>query len=365
MTHKSLSGRHEKSGMAPGSLVHVGRQKVVETSVNVLEYDSEGQIHAWKAEELEQLQAVKATAPVSWIDVIGLHQIETIETIGRIFAIHPLLLEDILNTEQRPKADQYGDHLYVILKVFQWYGTQPAVGQPISGGAIAAEQVSIVLGQRFVITFQEHQQDIFDPLRERIRSGHSRLYERGADYLAYSLLDTVVDQYFVILEALGELIEDIEDEVVSNPTPTTLQSIYELKQELIFLRRSVWPLREILNVLQRGDSPLIDQETVLYLRDVYEHTVQVIDTIETYREIVSGLIDIYLSSVSNRMNEIMKLLTLIATIFIPLTFITSLYGMNFRYMPELGWRWGYPLTWLVIVLISGGMVIYFRRRRWL
>ncbi|MDH4221997.1 MAG: magnesium/cobalt transporter CorA, partial [candidate division Zixibacteria bacterium] len=232
---------------------------------------------------------------------------------------------------------------------------------------IVIEQISLILGSNFVISFQEGiEGDVFNPLRERIRAGKGRIRQLGTDYLAYSLIDAVVDNYFIILEKLGEKIESREEELVTNPTPETLQTIHNLKREMIFLRKSVWPLRELISKLEREESSLIHESTGLYLRDVYDHTIQVIDTVETYRDMLSGMLDIYLSSVSNRMNEVMKVLTIIATIFIPLTFVAGIYGMNFEFMPELKWHWVYPWAfWLVIAGITGFLVFYFKRKKWL
>ncbi|MGZ5502747.1 MAG: magnesium/cobalt transporter CorA, partial [Halobacteriota archaeon] len=228
-----------------------------------------------------------------------------------------------------------------------------------------AEQVSLIVGQNFVLSFQESEGDVFEPIRERIRNGKGRIRKMGADYLAYSLLDAIVDYYFVILEKQGERIEFLEEELVANPNTQTLQEIHHLKSEMLFLRKAIWPLREVIGALERGESPLIQQSTIVYLRDVYDHTIQAIDTVETSREMVSDLLDIYLSSVSNRMNAIMKVLTIIATIFMPLTFLAGVYGMNFRYMPELEWQWGYPLVWTVMIGVVVCMLIYFRRMQWL
>jgi magnesium transporter len=227
------------------------------------------------------------------------------------------------------------------------------------------EQVSIILGPNFVISLQESKGDVFDAIRERVRSDRGRIRKMAADYLAYALIDAVVDNYFIILEKLGEEIEDMEDELVSNPSPETLQNIHRLKREMIFLRKSVWPLRELISRLERWESPLIDKSIYIYLRDLYDHTIQVIDAIETFRDMLSGMLDIYLSSVSNRMNEVMKVLTIIATIFIPLTLIAGIYGMNFRYMPELESPWGYPIVYIVMLTIGVIMLIYFRRKKWL
>jgi magnesium transporter len=230
---------------------------------------------------------------------------------------------------------------------------------------IEAEQISLILGPHFVISFKESQSGVFDPIRERIRNQKSRVRKTGADYLAYALIDAIVDNYFIILEKLGEQIEDLEEELVTNPTPETLQAIHTLKREMIFLRKSVWPLREVVSGLERGESPLIHESTDIYLKDVYDHTIQVIDTIETFRDMISGMLDIYLSSISNAMNAVMKVLTIIATIFIPLTFIVGIYGMNFKYMPELEWRWGYFIAWAIMIVIGFVMVLYFKRKKWL
>jgi magnesium transporter len=229
---------------------------------------------------------------------------------------------------------------------------------------VAAEQVSLILGPNYVISFQEGE-DVFEPLRERIKSGKGRIRKMGADYLAYALLDSIVDNYFAVLEKLGEAVEFLEEKLVTDPTRDTLHAIHNLKREMIFLRRSVWPLREVLGSLERGESPLVKDSTEVFFRDVYDHTIQVIDTIETFRDMLSGMLDIYLSSISNRLNEVMKVLTIIATLFIPLTFLVGVYGMNFKYMPELGLRWAYPVLWAIMVGTAVAMLIYFRKKRWL
>lgn len=216
-----------------------------------------------------------------------------------------------------------------------------------------------------MITFQEGDRDVFDPVRKRIRERKGRITKSGPDYLAYTLVDAIVDHYFVVLEKIGEQIEDLEEELVAEPTTETLQIIHQIKRELVFLRKSSWPLREVLGGLQRGEPELFSESTAVYLRDVYDHTIQVIDTVETYRDMVGGMLDIYLSSISNKMNEVMKVLTIIATIFIPLTFVAGVYGMNFAYMPELGWRWGYYAVLALMVVIGLLMVIYFHRKKWL
>ena len=281
---------------------------------------------------------------------------DIIEKIGNHFNIHPLILEDIVNTGQRPKMEDFIDYIFIVLKMLYYDEKE---------NETKAEQVSLILRSNFVISFQESEGDVFDTIRERIRSDRGRIRRMGADYLAYALIDAIVDNYFIILEKLGEKIEDIEDELVINPAPATLQAIHDLKREMIFLRKSVWPLREVISRLERWESPLINKSLDIYLRDVYEHTIQVIDSIETFRDMLSGLLDIYLSSISNRMNEIMKVLTIIATIAIPLTVITGIYGMNFQSMPELQWWWSYPIVLLVMLTLGILMIIYFRRKKWM
>jgi len=353
---KIFFGGRKNAGQSPGTLVHIGEQKTESVSINLMEYDAEGYLMEKEAPSLAELAAAIDTPAVTWIIVTGLHEIDILEDIGKTFAIHPLLMEDILNTNQRPKIEHYDDYIYLILKTMHWL-PEPGIIEP--------EQISIILGQNFVLVFQEQARDIFDPIRRSIRDDLGRSRKMGADYLAYRLVDTIVDHYFIILENIGDQIESLEEDLLSEQTPITVQNIHQLKRELLFMRKSVWPLREVIGGLQRGESPLFQKATLIYVRDVYDHTIQVIDTVETFRDIMSGLLDIYLSSVSNRMNEVMKVLTVIATIFIPLTFITSLYGMNFHYMPELGWRWGYPLVWLSIIVISSGMLIYFRQKNWI
>jgi len=261
-----------------------------------------------------------------------------------------------MNTGQRPKMEDFGDYLFIVLKMLHYDEEEDET---------KTEQVSLILSSKFVISFQENEGDVFDSVRDRIRSDRGRIRKMGVDYLAYSLIDAIVDNYFMVLEKIGEKIEDIEDEMVKNPTPEVLHTIHRLKRELIFLRKSVWPLREVISRLERWESPLIDKSIDIYLRDVYDHTIQVIDALETFRDMLSGMLDIYLSSVSNRMNEVMKVLTIIATIFIPLTLVAGIYGMNFKYMPELDWFWGYPMVYMIMLAIGVVMLIYFRKKKWL
>ncbi|MDK2896867.1 MAG: magnesium transporter [Candidatus Atribacteria bacterium] len=339
-------------GALPGTLVYTG-DKREDFAVWVIDYN----IDEYKETELKSVEECfpfKDSPTVTWIDIVGLHKIEAIEKIGKHYNLHPLILEDILNVKQRPKIEYFDDYIFIVLKTLTY--------DEFSG--IEAEQVSIIVGKNFVFTFQERKGDVFEPIRARIRHNKGVIRENGADYLLYALIDVIVDNYFVILEKLGEEIEDLEEEVISDSSPATVQAIHRLKRNLIELRKSVWPLREILNTLSKDESRLV-KKTLIYLRDVYDHTIQIIDTVEIFRDMVSGLLDVYLSSTSNKMNEIMKVLTIIATIFIPLTFLAGIYGMNFRYMPELEWRLGYPLVLGVMLGIGIGMVIYFKRKKWM
>jgi magnesium transporter len=342
-------------GLPPGALVHIGEKETETVRITIIDYD-ETQFEEREAKTIAECFPFKDKPSVTWINVDGVHQVEVIENIGKHFDIHALVLEDIVNTGHRPKMDDFENYIFLILKMFHY---------DEGDDVIKTEQLSLVLGSNFVISFQERQGDVFDPIRERIRKAKGRIRMRGADYLAYALVDAVVDNYFIILEKLGENIELLEEELLTNPGRETLQAIHNLKREMIFLRKSVWPLREVISGLERVESSLIQESTGIYLRDVYDHTIQVIDTIETFRDMVSGMLDIYLSSISNKMNEVMKVLTIIATIFIPLTFVAGIYGMNFEYMPELRWHWGYFTVWLVMVAIVVSMVFYFRGRKWL
>ncbi len=291
-----------------------------------------------------------------WLNIDGVHQPEIIEQVGQSFGLHPLVAEDIASTGQRPKMEDFDDYIFIVLRMLRFDGAEDET---------KTEQMSIILGRDFVISFQEREGDVFDNIRERLKNNKGRIRKLGTDYLAYSLIDSIVDNYFMVLEKLGETIEDIEDRLVTNPTSETLQTIHDLKREMIFLRKSVWPLREVINRLERSESPLINKSTFVYLRDIYDHTIQIMDAVETFRDMLSGMLDIYLSSVSNRMNEVMKVLTVIATIFIPLTFVAGIYGMNFRYMPELEQTWSYPAILILMLVVALLMVVYFRRRKWI
>jgi magnesium transporter len=352
---KTVQRRSRKTGLPPGSLIHIGEKKAERARITIIDYDEQN-VQEKEARAVEECFPFKETATVTWINVDGVHDSEIVGKIGSHFGIHPLILEDIMNTAQRPKMEDMEGYIFVVVRMLSLAGKKREV---------VSEQVSLILGANFVISFQEREGDVFDSVRDRIRSGKGRLRKMGPDYLAYALLDAVVDNYFLLLEKLGEKVEDTEEELVSDPGRKTLQDIHLLKREMIYLRKSVWPLREVISGLERVESDLIKESTGIFLRDIYDHTIQVIDTVETYRDTLSGMLDMYLSSVSNRMNEVMKVLTIIATIFIPLTFIAGIYGMNFRYMPELGWRWAYFVVLGLMLAVAVLMLVFFRRKKWM
>jgi magnesium transporter len=352
---KLIKKRSEKAGLPPGTLVHIGEKKAETPKITIMDYD-ETHFQEKEIKTIEECFLFKDTPTVTWINIDSLHQVEILEKLGECYGFHPLVLEDILNTDQRPKMEDYGEYLYIVLRILNYND---------KSSEIESEQISLILGPNFIISFQEKEGPFFNPVRERIRNGKGRIRKMGPDYLAYALLDLIVDNYFIIMEKLGEKIEFLEEELVTQPGPETLQTIHHLKREMIFFRKAVWPLREVIGSLERGESPLVKGTSRVYLRDVYDHTIQVIDTIETFRDMVSGMLDIYLSSISNRLNAVMKVLTIIATIFMPLTFIAGIYGMNFKYMPELEWRWGYLMFWLIMIGIGAFMLIYFKKKRWL
>ena len=353
---RRLKKRSGKAGLPPGSLIHIGDRLTEKTKITVFDYD-EAHLQEKEIKTVGECRQFKDSPTVAWIHIEGIHDTQILEELGAVFGLHPLTLEDILNTDQRPKMEDFCEYIYIVLKTFYNHADE--------NNETSSEQISIILGPTFVISFQEKETDIFKPIRERIRAGKGRLRKSGADYLAYSLIDTIVDNYFTVLEHLGEKIEIIEESLVKNPSTQTLQAIQHLKREMIFLRKSVWPLRETISSLERTECQLIQESTGLFLKDIYDHTIQVIDTIETFRDMLSGILDIYLSSISNRMNEIMKVLTIIATIFMPLTFMAGVYGMNFKYMPELEWHWGYFFIWSIMITIAVSMLVYFRKKRWL
>ena len=342
-----------KTGAPPGTIVYHGRDSAEKVKITLIEYNEKEFIEK-DFYNLEECMELVNPEMVKWINVDGIHKVELIEAIGKRFNIHPLTLEDIVNTSQRSKFEDYDSYVVSIMKMI-YYDTE-----------IQSEQLSVVLMEGMVISFQEiHGGDAFDMIRNRIRQGKGRVRRMGADYLAYALLDAVVDCYFNILEKIGDRVEVLEEEVMEEPTKRTLEQIHHMKREMIFLRKAVWPMRELINNLERSETELIKSSTDIYLRDLHDHALRVIDTVETFRDLLSGMMDIYLSSVSNRMNEVMKVLTIITTLFVPVTFIVGLYGMNFEFMPELHTRLGYPITLIVIFITILSLLIYFRKKRWM
>jgi magnesium transporter len=347
--------RSEKAGLSPGTLMYVGEEKSEPPRITVIDYDATGFLEK-TVSSVEECFPFKETSTVTWINVDGVHDAAVIEKLGAHFDIHPLVLEDIMTTTQRPKTEDLGNAVFVVLRMIE-YDEQCA--------GTTADQLSLVLGPNYVLTFQETPGDCLDPVRERIRGGKGRIRKLGPDYLAYAVIDAVVDNYFFVLEKLGERIDRLEEQLIAEPRRELLSEIHGLKREMIELRKSVWPLREVVSRFERMESPLIRKSTGVFLRDLYDHAIQVIDTVESFREMLSSMVETYLSSLSNRMNEIMKVLTIISTIFIPITFLVGLYGMNFVHMPEIKWRWGYAFAWLLIIGSVGGMFAFFRRKKWL
>ena len=345
----------KKAGLPPGTLVHIGEDQKQRVTLRLIDF-TEAHFEEKELHTIFESFPYKDKESVTWLDIVGVHEVDIIGALGKYYNLHPLLLEDVMNTDQRPKLDDYEDCLCLFLKILSFDD---------SNHRLRVEQVSLVLGPHFVFTFQERDNPVFEPVRERLRKAKGRIRKLGSDNLAYALIDGVVDSYFAILEKTGERIEALEEELMDNPSPKTSHQIHLLKKDLILLRKSVWPLREVVNTLVKEESPLIQERTRFFIRDIYDHAVHVIETTETFREMVSEMIDVYLSSVSNRMNEVMKVLTIIATIFIPLTYLVGIYGMNFKYMPELEWPYGYPLLWLIMLGVALTMLVLFRRKKWL
>jgi magnesium transporter len=352
---KSFRRMARRAGMPPGSLVSPGERERPPAKITITHY-RDNNFAERQVDTIAECRLAEDPAEVTWIDVNGVSQVKDLEKLGERFKIHPLVLEDILEVGQRPKVEDYDDYLYIVLN-----SLRPGAADE----ELIAEEISLVLGPHYVLSFYEGEDDLFAPVRQRLLKAKGRIRKLGADFLAYSLIDLVVDNYFVHLEKFGDQVESLEDEVVARPSPQTLRDVHRYKNDMILLRKSLWPLREVIARLERRESPLISENLANYFRDVYDHTIIAIDTVETYRDILSGMLDIYLSSMSNRLNQIMKVLTIIATIFMPLTFITSLYGMNFKYMPELQWEYGYYATLVVIVVIALTMVQFFRKKQWL
>lgn len=354
MSRKLVVKRGDKLGAPPGTLLHIGRHKQSEAIVRHISYGPE-EMSESVVSELASLRPSAEPERVSWLNVDGVADPAIVEALGSQFDLHPLVMEDILNTDQRPKVEEYPGYLYIVLRMLQYDRDRQQVH---------SEQLSLVLGKDYVLSFQERPGDVFEGVRERLRAGRRIRFMRS-DYLAYALLDAVVDHYFEMLEYISEQVELLEDQVIDAPGPDTLARMHHYKREMLLLRKSVWPLRELLSRLARDESPLISAETRPYLRDVYDHVIHVMDSIDTIRELLVSMLDLYLTSVSKRTNEIMKVLTIFASLFMPLTFIVGIYGMNFDVMPELRWAWGYPTVMLVMLSLVVGLLVLFRRRRWI
>ena len=350
-----MSTMLESIGLPPGTPVFVGEKQSEAVKITLYDYD-DAHTERRIVQSIEECFPYKDMPSVTWINVDGLHDVAMLERLAHDYGLHPLTIEDIVNTQQRPKVEFFDNYIALNLKMYTF---------DINTYELDIDHVSLVLGKNFVLTFQERQGDLFDAIRTRIQYNKGKIKKGGADYLAYSLLDAIVDGYFKVLDRIGDEIEDIEEKLFTNPESSILQDLHDLRQELIFFRKTVWPLRTIMNELDRQETELIEDSTSVYLRDLYDHVVQVIETLETFREMLSGHLEVYLSTISNKTNEIMKFLTIIGTIFIPLTFIAGVYGMNFKHMPELEWRWGYYLIWAVMIGIGVALLAYFRKKNWI
>jgi len=353
---KTGKNRLKKVGSSPGTLVFVGERKMDRPHISVMDYDSR-HLEERVIDNIQAASTLSDLPSVTWINMEGIHDLDLLSGIGSQFGIHPLTLEDIANTAHRPKAEEFDTYLFIVFKMLRFNEMQTQ---------IISEQVSLVLGRHFLISFQESPGDVFEPVRDRLRKGKGRIQKSGCDYLAYALIDAVVDHYYLILEKLDDRIEFIEEALLSKgPEKSLLETMHQLRREALYLRKQIWPLREMVNLLRKGEFERIEATTQVFLSDVHDHVIQVLDTIEVYRETLNGLLELYHSALSNRMNEVMKVLTIIATIFIPITFVAGIYGMNFDFMPELHWRLGYLGVWGVICAIAVAMILYFKRKDWL
>lgn len=350
-----LRKRSKKVGLPPGSLISLAEQLGEKVSISLIDYDSNSVTENKKATLKDCLISLESPS-VTWININGIHDIQTVESLGRHFGLHPLMLEDIVTSGQRSKLDDYKKSIFIVLSLLKYNQEKQQVED---------EQVSMILGPNYLISFEESPEDVFEPVRERIHKKNSRIIQRGADYLCYALIDCIVDHAFVILEKVDNQLEILEQKLLDTQTEAIMSDIQHVKHDIILLRKSVWPLREVINHFRRLETPLITDSTKLYMQDVYDHTIQVIDTIESFRDVSSGLLDLYLSNINLRMNEIMKVLTIVATLFVPLTFIASVYGMNFEYMPELHNPWGYYIILGLMGVTALVMLAFFRRKKWI
>ncbi|CAN5619003.1 magnesium/cobalt transporter CorA [soil metagenome] len=349
-------------GAAPGTIPHIPDHEQTASRITVHAYTA-SHYREWTDVSLEQLAELRENGHLLWVDVVGVRDPDTIVGLAKLFKLHPLVQEDILHTHQRPKLDIYpadsngDDQLFVVAKMLH----EPEGSE----GSIRVEQVGMLIGKDYLVTFQEYEGDVFAPVRERLRSESGRVRRRGADYLAYALLDVIIDHYFLILENLGDEIDAVEQHIIEEPRREYQDRIRSLRRSVIFLRRSIWPLREVLSGLSREDTILVARDTRIYLRDAYDHTIQIVDIVEGFRDVLGTLSDLYLSSLSHRLNEVMKVLTIVGTVFIPLSFFAGIYGMNFEYMPELSYRYGYFVFLGVVAALLIGSFVFFRRKKWI
>jgi len=352
---RSLKYASDKKGLEPGALVHVGDIHQSVTRMTIVNYNPD-HYEERSVSSLEEIAAYHDKKSITWVNVEGLSDASIVESIGQMFHIHPLVLEDILNTHQRPKLEEHENFIFVVLKCLMPEQNQFSVNY---------EQISLLLLDNFIFTFKEKADSLLTPVVKRIEKSRGRIRSAGADYLMYAVLDTIIDQNFEIMDQLDETLVSLEDQIFSNPNPTLLGRIHEIKMEVIKMRRYIAPIRDLTAGLLRSESELIQEPTRIYLRDVHDHILRIIESIETHRDILSSLLEIYLSSISSKLNEVMKVLTVFASVFIPLTFITGIYGMNFEDMPELKWSLGYPAIWGVFITTSAGLLYYFKRKGWI
>lgn len=343
----------QEIGSAPGTLTHIGEQKVEDVIIEIHDYSND-HLEIRKIQSVEDCKPFVDTPNPTWLQVKGLHDIDHLKELWDEFEFHPLIQEDILNTTQRPKIESYGEQIFMVLKMLY-----------VEDGKLLQEQVSVVFTEKFIFSFQESERKIFLPIKERLAISNTRMRKSGSDYMAYALMDIIIDYYFGVLEDINQEIEIIEDELWGGKDVNALSTIHRIRRHLIQFRKCIWPLRDSINSLIRDESSLVKDETKLFLRDVSDHTIQIVDSLDNNREMVSSLHDMHQTNISTKMNEVMKVLTIIATIFIPLTFIAGIYGMNFEYMPELGWHYSYPIAWGVMISVTIGMLIFFKRKNWM
>jgi magnesium transporter len=355
LIRKLIRKQSHKAGLPPGALVHIGDRKVEKVTLSVNNYNAEN-LTTFEPGQIEETFGYKDSENITWINVAGLHDVKLFEKLGTAFDIHPLVMEDILNTDHRSKVEEYDEYIFIVLKMLSF---------DEKADQFVHEHLSLIVGKNYVITFQELSGDIFNPIRERLKRQNSRIRKSGADYLAYAIIDLIVDHFFLLLEILNEKSAALEERMIEDSDRTSLKELQVLKKEIILLRKFIWPMRETVSNLVDEEYQLFSDELNPFLRDVYDHTNQIVDSVDTMDEVISGIFDFYLSMMSYRMNDVMKVLTIIATIFIPLTFIAGIYGMNFEFMPELKWRWAYPAVWFIMMFIFIGMVIYFKRKKWI